>query len=299
MGIGQHSRGRSGECQPGATSAEGRRYDTHRWRWRLAVGLDVRPHLGWALINFFARFAMPVERDRYRGPLDDAAPLSLSSLRRSVPPTYPNNPHRPSTPPSFFRVTMPSFAQLAAVSTLAFAALTGAAPVAVQQRQLASLPDILTGLLADLTPVTDLLNSITASNATTEVVGPLLTQVGDIVNPAVAQIAALAGQPVGTILASAEGVVDATGVATLIQPILATTTGALNSVLAVANAAGAGAALQPLLAEAGSLLNPILATAAPLVNGLLAAAAPVLGPVLKLTNDLGLGPVLQLVEGLL
>ncbi|KAF7288600.1 hypothetical protein MIND_01426600 [Mycena indigotica] len=53
--------------------------------------------------------------------------------------------------------------------------------------------------------------------------GPLLTQVGDIVNPAVAQIAALAGQPVSAILASAGGIVDATGVTKLIQPVLATT----------------------------------------------------------------------------
>ncbi|KAJ7051974.1 hypothetical protein C8F01DRAFT_1172613 [Mycena amicta] len=218
---------------------------------------------------------------------------SLGSPSHTIqPPTHTVLRH----PPSF---TMPSFAQLATLSTLAFAAFTSAAPVRVQERQLSSLPDILTGLLTQLTPVTDLLNSITAANATTEVVGPILSQIGNVVTPAVSQISALAGQPTSMILASAEGLVDAAGVAKLIQPILSTTYGALNSVLAVAQSTGVDALIQPLINEAGGALNPILATAAPLVNGLLAAAGPILSPALGLANDLGLAPVLSLVEGIL
>ena len=58
-------------------------------------------------------------------------------------------------------------ARLAAASTLALAVLSNAAPVAqpVAQRQLSSLPDILTGLLTQLTPVTDLLCASPASSS--------------------------------------------------------------------------------------------------------------------------------------
>ncbi|KAF7291753.1 hypothetical protein HMN09_01234900 [Mycena chlorophos] len=193
---------------------------------------------------------------------------------------------------------MPSFARLAAVSTLALAALTSAAPVA--ERQLASsLPDILTGLLTQLTPVTGLLSSVTSDNATAAVVGPLTSQVSSILNGAVSQVSNLAGQPTSAILGTADGVLNATGVANLIQPVMSTTLGALNDVLAVANDAGVTSVIQPLLNEAGSSLGPILTTATPLVNGLLAAAAPVLSPLLSTVNDLGLGDVLNVVEGIL
>ncbi|KAJ7062746.1 hypothetical protein C8F01DRAFT_1135100 [Mycena amicta] len=194
---------------------------------------------------------------------------------------------------------MPSFSQIAAISTLALAVLSSAAPVDVASRQLSSLPDILTGLLSELGPVTGLLSSITSANATADVVGPLTSQVSSIVNGAVSQVSALAGQPVDTILSTADGVIDATGVAQLLAPVLSTTFGALNDVLGVANDAGVASAIQPLLNEAGAALGPLLTTAAPLVNGLLAAAAPLLSPVLGIANDLGLGPVFNLVEGIL
>nr|GAT56899.1 predicted protein [Mycena chlorophos] len=194
---------------------------------------------------------------------------------------------------------MLSFTKLTALSTLAFAALTSAAPVNVQQRQLSTVSDILSGLLSDISPVTDLLNSITASNATSAVLEPILTQLGDVINPAVSALGDLAGQPASTILATADGVLDAAGVASLMSPILSNTYSALDTVLAVANDAGVTFAIQPLLNEAGALLNPLLAATAPLVNGLLAALGPEIAPLLTTIDDLGLGSVLELVESIL
>ncbi|KAF7311593.1 hypothetical protein MKEN_01062100 [Mycena kentingensis (nom. inval.)] len=206
---------------------------------------------------------------------------------------HTNQTHRLSTP--HYPLTMRSFALVA----LVFSAFVNAAPVAVQKRELASIPDILTGLLTELTPVTDALNAITASDLTADTVGTLVDELTGIVTPAVSQIAALTGQPLEVILGTAEGVVDATGVAKLLEPVLTTTYGALNSVFAIAQSTGLTEDIQPLLNTATAALNPILATAAPLVNGLLAAASPILAPTFSLADKLGLSPVLGLVAGIL
>ncbi|KAI0788923.1 hypothetical protein BC629DRAFT_469342 [Irpex lacteus] len=68
-----------------------------------------------------------------------------------------------------------------------------------------SLPQILSNVTAELTPLIAELKSITAANATTEVVGPILDSVKSILSPAINDINALVGQPAKTILAAGDG----------------------------------------------------------------------------------------------
>ncbi|KAJ7183605.1 hypothetical protein C8R46DRAFT_1067435 [Mycena filopes] len=190
---------------------------------------------------------------------------------------------------------MPSFAQITALATVALAAFTAAAPVA---RDLpVALPAILTDLVNQLSPVTSLLASIDATNATAEVVGPITDQITAILTPAIGQVTALAGSPLSTVLATADGVISVSDAAQLLAPVLTIVYGATQQVL---NAAGpAAAVVQPLLDEATAALNPLLVALAPLVNGLLAATAPIVGPVVGELDNLGLGPVVGILNSIL
>ncbi|KAJ7457174.1 hypothetical protein B0H11DRAFT_2063106 [Mycena galericulata] len=217
-----------------------------------------------------------------------------------VSPPKSTSPIPPVFQTSHYPLTMPSFSQLALLATAAFAGFAAAAPVAASQRDLVALPAILTQLSSDLGPVTDLLSSIDLSNATAEVVTPLTSQVQSILAGAVSQIGALAGNPVGTILATADGAVATVEeTAQLLANPLSLVTGALGDVLAVVDSTPAGAIITPLLNDASAGIEDLLTTVAPLVNGLLATAAPLIAPVVGVLNDLGLGPVVGLLGGLL
>ncbi|KAJ7211606.1 hypothetical protein GGX14DRAFT_623147 [Mycena pura] len=214
---------------------------------------------------------------------------------------------------------MPSFSQIAAFSTLALAAFAAAAPVAAPKRQAATLNDVLTATLAKLTPLTSSLctrllpflplfrssltqsapASLTSANATAGVVGPLTQQISTIVNGAVSQVSALASQPIDAVLATADGVLDASDAAQLLAPVINTLIGALNDALGVAQLAGVTAVIQPLLDDVSATVAPLLNVVAPLVNGVLAATAPLLSPALATLNDLDLGSVVDLVESVL
>jgi hypothetical protein len=134
---------------------------------------------------------------------------------------------------------MPSFSQITALATVALAAFTTAAPVARDAASdLLPLPAVFQSLLSELTPVAAELckgsyfiypphhlltsdpASIVSSNATAEVVGPLTGEIQSILTGGVAQISTLAGAPLSTILSTADGVIDATGAAQLLAPVL-------------------------------------------------------------------------------
>ncbi|KAJ7788230.1 hypothetical protein B0H14DRAFT_3504477 [Mycena olivaceomarginata] len=156
---------------------------------------------------------------------------------------------------------MPSFSQITALATVALAAFTTAAPVARDAASdLLPLPAVFQSLLSELTPVAAELSSIS------------------ILTGGVAQISALAGAPLSTILSTADGVIDATGAAQLLAPVLTIVFTATQDVLNVVDNSPAAAVITPLLNEAIGALNPVLSTAAPLVNGLFAALGPLLGP---------------------
>ncbi|KAJ7051975.1 hypothetical protein C8F01DRAFT_1172618 [Mycena amicta] len=199
---------------------------------------------------------------------------------------------------------MLSFARLATLSVFAVSAL--AAPVSVQKRDgdlvsstLGSIPCIIDHLVGELTPVTDALSAITSTESDLlDTVTPLASHLTYLLDGAVADISALAGQPVNDILAAADGtILSVADVAGIVAPVFATVIDALDSVLAVAQATGALHAVEPVLATVGAALCPLLSTTAPLVDGLLAAAAPLLIPVLGTADTLGLAPVVSLVEG--
>jgi len=194
---------------------------------------------------------------------------------------------------------MPSFSQIVAFSTLALAAFAAAAPVAGPKRQVATLSDVLTATLAELTPLTSSLSSLTSANATAGVVGPLTQQISTTVNGAVSQVSALASQPIDAVLATADGVLDASDAAQLLAPVINTLIGALNDVLGVAQSAGVTAVIQPLLDDVSTTVAPLLNVVAPLVDGLIAATGPLLSPALATLNDLDLGSVVDLVDSVL
>ncbi|KAJ7032065.1 hypothetical protein C8F04DRAFT_1259149 [Mycena alexandri] len=190
---------------------------------------------------------------------------------------------------------MPSFSQIAALATVAFAAFAAAAPV---ERDLpVALPAILTSLVAELSPVTALLSSIDATNATAQIVDPITDQIEAILEGAVSQVSALAGAPIATVLSTADGVLSVADTAQLLGPVLTIVFTATQDVL---NAAGpAATVIQPLLDQATAALNPLLVALAPLVNGLLAATAPIVAPVVGELDNLGLGPVVGLVGSII
>ncbi|KAJ7616869.1 hypothetical protein DFH06DRAFT_707581 [Mycena polygramma] len=190
---------------------------------------------------------------------------------------------------------MPSFSQITLLATLALAAFTSAAPLAVEKRDLVPLPAIITQLTSQLGPLTSALSSIDASNATTDVVGPITDQIKDALSGAVGQVSALAGSPVSTILSTADGVISATDAAQLLAPVFTTVFSATQQVLNVVGASP----VAPLVNDVIGALDPLLSTAAPLVNGLTAALAPILGPVVNTLDGLGLGPVVGLLGSLI
>ncbi|KAK6975057.1 hypothetical protein R3P38DRAFT_2811032 [Favolaschia claudopus] len=169
----------------------------------------------------------------------------------------------------------------------------------VLRDDLVSLPAIIDQVMSQLAPVTGALSSIVAANATQEVIQPLTDEITSILTGAVSQISNLAGQPVSDILATADGVLDATGVAQLLAPVFTTVSGAAQNVLNLVENGPVGDIVVPLLNDALAALDPVLTTVAPLVNGLLAALAPILGPVVNTLNGLGLGPVVQLLGSIL
>ncbi|KAF8156282.1 hypothetical protein K438DRAFT_1986868 [Mycena galopus ATCC 62051] len=194
---------------------------------------------------------------------------------------------------------MPSFAQITALATVALAAFTTAAPVALGPSDVVPLPAILAQLTSQLTPVTSALSSIVSANATQAVVGPLTGQIQSILTGSVSQISALAGSPLSTILSTADGVISTTDAANLLAPVLTMVYGAAQDVLNVVESGPASDAIVPLLNDAIVALDPVLTTAAPLVNGLFAALAPIVGPVVNTANGLGLGPVVSLLGSLI
>ncbi|KAJ7820794.1 hypothetical protein B0H13DRAFT_2377706 [Mycena leptocephala] len=194
---------------------------------------------------------------------------------------------------------MPSFAQITVLATVALAAFTTAAPVAAAKRDLVPLPAIFTQLLADVTPIAAALSSITASNATADVVGPLTGQLQSVLTGAVSQASALAGSPVSTILSTADGVISVTDAAQLIAPVLTVVYGGIQDVLNVVGSGPAAEVIQPLLNEASGALAPLLTTVAPLVNGLFAALAPILAPVVGTLDSLGLAPLVGLAGSII
>ncbi|KAJ7802467.1 hypothetical protein B0H14DRAFT_3488425 [Mycena olivaceomarginata] len=195
---------------------------------------------------------------------------------------------------------MPSFSQITALATVVLAAFTTAAPVARDAASdLLPLPAIFQSLLSELTPVAAELSSIVSSNATAEVVGPLTGEIQSILTGGVAQISALAGAPLSTILSTADGVIDATGAAQLLAPVLTIVFSATQDVLNVVDNSPAAAVITPLLNEAIGALNPVLSTAAPLVNGLFAALGPLIGPLVNTLDGLGLAPVVGLLGSII
>ncbi|KAK7055894.1 hypothetical protein R3P38DRAFT_3253854 [Favolaschia claudopus] len=196
-----------------------------------------------------------------------------------------------------------------AFATLSLAVAAFAAPIVnvdaevaadlVLRDDLVPLPAIIDQVMSQLAPVTGALSSIVAANATQEVIQPLTDEITSILTGAVSQISNLAGQPVSDILATADGVLDATGVAQILAPVFTTVSGAAQNVLNLVENGPVGDIVVPLLNDALAALDPVLTTVAPLVNGLLAALAPILGPVVNTLNGLGLGPVVQLLGSIL
>ncbi|KAJ6464777.1 hypothetical protein C8R47DRAFT_1201744 [Mycena vitilis] len=189
---------------------------------------------------------------------------------------------------------MPSLSQITLLATVALAAFTSAAPVTAQANASADmvpLPAIITQLVGQLGPLTDALSSIDASNATTDVVGPIANQIQGVITGAVGQVSALAGCPVSTILATADGVISATDVAQLLAPVFTTVFDATEEVLKIVGSSP----VAPLINDVLCALDPLLSATAPLVNGLIQALGPILGPAVKTLDAAGLGPVVGLI----
>ncbi|KAJ7191106.1 hypothetical protein GGX14DRAFT_601165 [Mycena pura] len=146
---------------------------------------------------------------------------------------------------------MRSFSQIAALAVVALAALAAAAPVAEPKRQLKSLPTIFDELRSNMAPVTDGLNSLTADTATPATLTAFAQQMSDIISPAVTQISALAGSPVGTILATSDGVLTPTQATQRITSFFITVYGATTrvSLLTRLDWERAASTIQPQLNE--------------------------------------------------
>ncbi|KAJ7490600.1 hypothetical protein FB451DRAFT_1513345 [Mycena latifolia] len=170
---------------------------------------------------------------------------------------------------------MPLFSQIALLATVAFAALSAAAPAAAPKRDLpVALSAILTQLSLDLAPVTApplyaaslVLFYHLADMRFQQVITPLTDEIASIISGALAQVGALAGALLDTVLPTADGIIFVTDAAALLAPVLSTIYGALGDVLAVVNGTPAGPLIQPLINDAFDLLNPLLTVIAPLIS---------------------------------
>ncbi|KAK7055891.1 hypothetical protein R3P38DRAFT_3253852 [Favolaschia claudopus] len=161
------------------------------------------------------------------------------------------------------------------------------------------LPTIINQVMSDLGPVTAALSSIVEANATQAVIQPLTEELTAVLTSAVSQLSDLAGKPLAEVLATADGVIDATGAAQLLAPVFTTVYGATQQVLSLVESGPLAADLVPLLNGALGALDPVLTTVAPVVNGLFVALAPLVGPVVNTLNGVGLGPVVQLLGSIL
>ncbi|KAI0696640.1 hypothetical protein BC835DRAFT_857191 [Cytidiella melzeri] len=190
------------------------------------------------------------------------------------------------------------FKSLAAVSALAFGAShVVAAPLSgtateVARADASSVPQILAAVTTQLTPLVAELQSITASNATVAVVGPIMDSIKGVLTPAITEVQALSGSSLSTILASVDGTVQvtATELAQILSNLLHLVFNALASVSTLVSSLGLGS-LGTLLSEVinlvVALLKAVLALVAEILDDVLAALSPLLADLSSILSGLG------------
>jgi len=220
---------------------------------------------------------------------------------------------------------MRSFTAVLSIATLAFTALTSAAPVdltslpvvggvvntvdntvgplvgdlGVKRDAQRGVQAILIDVQTQLQPITDKLTFCTVENATVSALTPVFNDLTTVLGSVVSEVQGLVGQPAEIILASATGTVQLTvvEVAQIVANVMTLVFTALGAVLKVVG--GDVAALQPLLNAVGhavfTLLNAVLTTVGSVVGGLLSAVVGLIQTVVPIVLQLNLNEVISLL----
>ncbi|KAF5337601.1 hypothetical protein D9758_014930 [Tetrapyrgos nigripes] len=169
------------------------------------------------------------------------------------------------------------------------------AAAAVSTRDAATVPDIIQDLTTSLQPLVAQLNSFTTENISLSVVQPILEDVKGVLNTAITDVQALAGQPVNTLLQTVNGVLSLTDVIGLLTTVISLVFGAVHTVLTLVNGLTDANVITSLLGEVVALVGQLLQVLVGVVGGLLGLVVPLLTPVLTIVSQLG---VTQAFSGL-
>ncbi|KZP19452.1 hypothetical protein FIBSPDRAFT_1045430 [Athelia psychrophila] len=181
---------------------------------------------------------------------------------------------------------------LAIFATVAMSAFTSASPVVVRDSSVMGVQAILTKLQSTLTPLVSELASIKSNNATSAVVGPIITEITTAISTATNSSSALKGLPQSVVLSSATSneVVPLATVTKLVVDILTLLIPTLAKLVVVLGPGGdLTAVLPPVGAGLSVLVASLLAAVAGLVAQLIPALTGLLAGVSSLVTTLGLG----------
>ncbi|KIK62886.1 hypothetical protein GYMLUDRAFT_260093 [Collybiopsis luxurians FD-317 M1] len=180
------------------------------------------------------------------------------------------------------------FSTLSLIATVASAAFAFAAPSprafpatgAVEARSLHDISSIISGTTTSLTPLIQELYSIKQNNATVAGLTPVINDIESVLNNAITDVKALAGEALATILTTTEGVqLTVNDVALLVIGLVNLIFGAVYAVIQTVSALEA-AVVYPLLASVLTLLATLIQLISGLIAGLLAELIPLVGDVI-------------------
>ncbi|OCB90721.1 hypothetical protein A7U60_g2019 [Sanghuangporus baumii] len=165
-----------------------------------------------------------------------------------------------------------------------------------------NIPDILDGLIADLTPLVDEITALTGTEDVVAALDPILEKVVDLVGGAAGNVDGLLGSPVAAILTSASGTlpISVSDVAQLIVKVLTLLSSILDAALKLVD--GDLSKLNVVIGAINQVVSQLVIALLGEVDGLLSSLLPLVSGLVPILASLGLGTlgsVLSTLTGLL
>ncbi|KAK7462996.1 hypothetical protein VKT23_007577 [Stygiomarasmius scandens] len=160
-----------------------------------------------------------------------------------------------------------------------------------------SLPDIITGITTDISPLIDQLKGLSAVDCTVEKITPIVDEIKVIVNGAIVDVKALVGVSIDVVLTTADGVLSLVNLCQLISTLFTLIFGCFGIVLKIV-ASVEYDGVCGLFAEVGVLLATLLQLIFGIVGGLLVIIRPLLTVCISVIIELGCSDAFKFVFGL-
>ncbi|KAK7440040.1 hypothetical protein VKT23_017291 [Stygiomarasmius scandens] len=160
-----------------------------------------------------------------------------------------------------------------------------------------SLPDIITGVTVEITPLIDELKSLSAVDCTIEKITPIVDEMKVILSGAIVDVKALVGVSLSVVLTTANGVLSLIDLCNLIATLYTLIFGAFGIVLKlVATVEYNGVC--GIFAEVGFLLATLLHLIISIVGGILFILQPLLTVCLSVIVQIGCSSAFGFIFGL-